>query len=342
MKKVLAITLSIMLIFAMVGCSSSNDNGDGNGAAERTEFVFHTGAAGGGYMAFAAMFVDRWEKEIDGFLCSAVSGGSFTNAINVENSQTGNDLGASFNTVLADGVNYVGDFPDKLEGPIENVQALVRLNRVTSFLAPTLADTVPEGVTTVGEYLALKPKITLYNKERGTGGEIVTRRVLEAYGVTYDDIVEWGGRVIFTSTSDGIAQVTNRHGNAAWQGYMPRAADLQELESSRDITWLELDQHAVEYLEKNFGYMPYTVPATDFRANKPVYTVAEDTIVYTHKDAPEEYIYKMTKIILENQEAWARGQVAFETFEPENAWQDTVVPLHPGAERAFKELGFMD
>lgn len=363
MRKVwyLVVVLTLISAIFLTGCgsnnaapsnsSSSNDAGKEEPASnssseksanEKLDFIFHTGSQGGGYMAFGAMFVEEWEKNIAGFKASTVTGGSFTNVIKVEQSKTGFELGASFTTVTFDGINHKNDFAEKLSEPVENLRAIARLNRRSLFLAPVIASAVPEGVTTLGQFLELKPSIKIYNKDRGTGGEIATRRVLEAYGVSYEDIESWGGKVTFSSTSDGVDAVVNGTADGVWQSFAPQAAALQELESSRDVIFLDIDDEIVEKLKNDNGFAPFTAPAEWFKSKKSVNTYSEDTVVYVHKDAPEDVVYEMTKIVLQNKDKWAKGQKAFETFEPENAWQDTIIPLHPGAEKAYKELGFMN
>jgi len=51
----------------------------------------------------------------------------------------------------------------------------------------------------------------------------------------------------------------------------------------------------------------------------------------------------VTRAIVENKEALVRGHAGLAEFDPRTAWQpDKVgIPLHPGAERAYREKGWM-
>jgi uncharacterized protein len=51
----------------------------------------------------------------------------------------------------------------------------------------------------------------------------------------------------------------------------------------------------------------------------------------------------VTRAIVENKEALVRGHAGLAEFDPQTAWQpDKVgIPLHPGAERAYREKGWM-
>lgn len=308
---------------------------------ERTEITFHTGSPGGGYMAFGNMFMQEWERQIPGLVVSTIQGAGLTNVVKVEKGG-GGDMGASFNTILMDAEKNSGTFERLLDAPIENLRAIGKLNDTAPFLAPTVAGEVPEGVTTVKQFLETEPAVRLMTKERGSGGEEFTRRVLEINGLSYDAIEEMGGNVTFTTPADGVSAVVNGHADAVWQSFLPHAAILQELESSQDIVYLGLDEETVSSLQEKYGYLPFTAPADWFGNDQAeVRTARQDTVIYVHKDLSEPVVYEMTKIFLQNKEKWVRGQQNFESFQPATAWKDTVIDLHPGAERAYRELGYM-
>jgi TRAP transporter TAXI family solute receptor len=92
------------------------------------------------------------------------------------------------------------------------------------------------------------------------------------------------------------------------------------------------------------GYVAATMPADTFKSQpEPVTTVGFPTVVITNKDLPEPVAYTVTKTIIENKDALVRGHAGLTAFDPKTAWQPEKVglPLHPGAERAFREKGWM-
>ncbi|MEM3574904.1 MAG: TAXI family TRAP transporter solute-binding subunit [Candidatus Bathyarchaeia archaeon] len=50
--------------------------------------------------------------------------------------------------------------------------------------------------------------------------------------------------------------------------------------------------------------------------------------------------YAITKAICDNRNVWVVAYKASEVFDPKTAWK-TPIPLHPGAERYYKEMGYM-
>jgi TRAP-type uncharacterized transport system substrate-binding protein len=56
----------------------------------------------------------------------------------------------------------------------------------------------------------------------------------------------------------------------------------------------------------------------------------------------EEVAYTITKTLLESKEELVRGHNFFRDLAPENIVGSLVTPLHPGAERYYREIGIVD
>jgi len=66
------------------------------------------------------------------------------------------------------------------------------------------------------------------------------------------------------------------------------------------------------------------------------------TILITNDKMPEEVAYSIVKILAEKKEQVQSISVSLEVFNPETAWENLIAPLHPGAEKAYKELGYKE
>jgi TRAP-type uncharacterized transport system substrate-binding protein len=67
------------------------------------------------------------------------------------------------------------------------------------------------------------------------------------------------------------------------------------------------------------------------------------TVLITNTALPEPIAYTITKTLIESKEALVRGHAGLAAFDPTTAWkpENVGVPLHPGAERAYREKGWM-
>lgn len=67
------------------------------------------------------------------------------------------------------------------------------------------------------------------------------------------------------------------------------------------------------------------------------------TVLIARQDLDEEKAYLITKVIIENAEELKASHGAWSQFDPTTAMQpeETGIPLHPGAERYYREAGHM-
>jgi TRAP-type uncharacterized transport system substrate-binding protein len=57
--------------------------------------------------------------------------------------------------------------------------------------------------------------------------------------------------------------------------------------------------------------------------------------------SPRRVAYRITAGLLERRDRFRAVHPGLDAFDPSRAWRDRPVPLHPGAERADREKGFM-
>ncbi|MNE94925.1 hypothetical protein D3C80_1929450 [compost metagenome] len=68
-------------------------------------------------------------------------------------------------------------------------------------------------------------------------------------------------------------------------------------------------------------------------------TVAIQNILVSHEDVSEEVAYQMTKLMFDNLERLGNAHSAAKDIKLEGAAKNLPIPLHPGAERFYKEVG---
>ena len=71
----------------------------------------------------------------------------------------------------------------------------------------------------------------------------------------------------------------------------------------------------------------------------PVPTIGIKSVLFTREDVDEETVYRVVKSVMENLDLFRRQHPAFSSLTKENMSHGVIVPLHPGAERYFREAG---
>lgn len=199
------------------------------------------------------------------------------------------------------------------------------------------------GITSVEELVAKKYPVRLAIKKVGTLGQLACVKLFEAYGVTFDDIKSWGGSVdmlggdaIKIYIQDGKADMTVDH-VAAGQ------ANTTELCMTKDMYFPQISDEILAKLADN-GFDYITVDANTWnKQTNPIKSVGSQQIVLVHENMDEDTAYRLTKAICEGKDELAQQIASLSYFDPATACTpgQTGVALHPGAEKYYKEKGYI-
>jgi len=80
---------------------------------------------------------------------------------------------------------------------------------------------------------------------------------------------------------------------------------------------------------------------TELANTKPVRTVGVKAVLFCNADTNEDVVYHIVKEVFENFDLFKRQHPALANLTPEKLSMNLIVPLHPGAERYFKEAGLL-
>lgn len=190
------------------------------------------------------------------------------------------------------------------------------------------------GINSVADLKGKKMNIALPAQITRTFNEAF----LKAAGLSENDIkvFEMATGQTFRALQDGVIQAT---GNIYSEGH----GRLIELMTNTDVKVLSLP----EDVQKKFvslvpASVPYTIKAGTYKGqDKPIRTIAALNVLFCSADLDADLVYEFTKIYWDNL-AELKKDPNFKNLEFEQAYAASVtVPLHPGAERYFKEKGLI-
>jgi TRAP transporter TAXI family solute receptor len=198
-------------------------------------------------------------------------------------------------------------------------------------------------IRSIREIKDKKLPVRLYSLPVGSLGEFGGRQLLRAYGIAYADIKSWGGSITHVGYNVIVDAFKDGRADLLLAVITPKHPSISEIATFTDVAFLGLEPDVVQGLAP-LGYTPATMPPDTFKnQSEAVRTVGFPTVLITNKDLPEPVAFMVTKTIIENKDALVRGHAGLAAFEPQTAWQPEKVgiPLHPGAERAYREKGWM-
>ena len=145
------------------------------------------------------------------------------------------------------------------------------------------------------------------------------------------------------ATGETFPNLQDRVIDATINGYSIGHGPLLELANSIKIGLIEVSDDVFERVNKILRntLIRVTIPAHSYKGqNENVRTFAGGNVIFTRDDIPEEQIYQFTKAFWDNL-AEVQKDPNFKIMKREFALVMTEVPLHPGAQRYFKEVGIL-
>lgn len=169
-----------------------------------------------------------------------------------------------------------------------------------------------------------------------SGTELNARAIFAAAGMTYDEL----GKTEYLPFAESVELIKNRQLDATLQSAGLGVASIKDLATSVEIQVVAVPPEVIAKL--GAPYLAATIPAGTYNGQtEDVSTVAVVNYLVTHADVPEETVYQMTKQLFENLPDLTAAHNAAKAIRLEEALTGMSIPLHPGAERYYKENGIM-
>ncbi len=167
-----------------------------------------------------------------------------------------------------------------------------------------------------------------------SGTELNARAILQGAGLSYQDL----GKVEYLPFNESVELMKNRQLDATLQSAGLGVASIRDLATSVDIVVVEIPAAVVDKV--GAPYVKVTIPANTYGGQTtPVATAAVVNYLVTHSDVKDDLVYQMTKAVYDSLPDLVAAHAAAKDIKLETALAGMPVPLHPGAERFFKEKG---
>lgn len=175
--------------------------------------------------------------------------------------------------------------------------------------------------------------------EPGSGTYVDANLILEAAGLSQDDIT-------VEALKGSAAAEALRNGQLdaffAVAGY-PTGA-IVELASAADVKIVPIDGDIAATLTDEYGFFANSeIPEGTYEGVAGAATISVGAQWFTSSAADEELIYNITAALWneESRRLLDVGHAKGATITPETALAGVGVPLHPGAERFYREAGLL-
>ncbi|MGE4353125.1 MAG: TAXI family TRAP transporter solute-binding subunit [Oscillospiraceae bacterium] len=322
MKRTIALTLALILALGMLaGCGDS-------GKAENYDLIIATGGTGGSYYPYGGAMAQIISENLENVSATATSTGA-----SAENCRNLNSGDADLAIVQNDVLDYAYNGTELMSegGALTNLATIANLYPEVIQIVVT----TESGINSIEDLKGKRISVGA----AGSGVEVNARHILDAYGIAYEDFdVNYLG---FSESSTGMQ---NRTLDGAFITAGIPNSSIMELSSMVDCKLLSIDADVMDKLiaEHPF-YSNYTIAAGDYEnIDGGAETAAVLATLACRADLDEDLVYNITKTLFEKQPELATAYAKGADLSLDTAVSGVSIPLHPGAEKYYKEVGIID
>lgn len=335
MKRSIALILmfSVAALTILSGCAPKQQAESQNDSQAPTESTYSkpkflsigTAASGGAYYPIGISMAEIVTNDLGIQATAQITGGAVENNALIQDGTL--DVAITQSPMAYAAVNGTSPYDKKLP----KVQAMFTGLSMGIFHVVTLEKT---GIKTMedlkGKRIAMGPA--------GGGAINMAKDVWGEFGFSVDDV-----NATYISYSDGISALKDGNVDAVIVQSAAPASAIQELTATnKDVVIINIADDLRKKIVEKYPYYSELTLAKD------VYGLAEDVnVVYLSNmivcsaDLNEELVYDLTKAFFENIEKIQQSNPAAKALSLEKAALNLPIPLHPGAERYFKEVGVL-
>lgn len=169
-----------------------------------------------------------------------------------------------------------------------------------------------------------------------SGTELNARAILKAAGMTYKDFA----KVEFLPFGESVELIKNRQLDVTLQSAGIGVASIRDLATSVKINMVSIPADVIAKIGDP-AYQAGTIPANTYGEHAATPTATVKNFLVTHEGVPADMVYTMTKALFTNLDQMAAAHSAAKAINPADAPKDPPVPLHPGAEKYYREAGLL-
>ena len=196
------------------------------------------------------------------------------------------------------------------------------------------------GIKSIADIKDKKYPLKITVNRQGTVIDILSEKILELSGASYQDITKWGGK---------IQKIPGPEAMDLWDaGQMDAIIEVCQFPSSRfyelgqkhGLRMLPLDDDLINRLNEEMGSTSLTIPANNYPFQKEDYkTVTTQLLLITNVDTPDELVEGVLSSMVKNIEYLQTVHSNLKELSPAAMANNTAIPMHPAAERFYKNLG---
>jgi uncharacterized protein len=333
-KSVGLVAVALALVVALAG-----------GTAAQQSLTWTAGAVGGGWYAISGGMAELLREKAN-LNIKVIPGGGTQNPLLVEKGDA--ELGMGLPPLL--GAAFRGEDPYPGQ-KMEHLRALAGNMSLNTFHFYVAADS-PFAKMTMDEIFKGKKPMRLAISKPGSSDVWVFEKIMEFYGYcqpgkTADCYKTWeaaGTKFFRGSYSEQAGAFKDRNVDGTFTFLALPGASITEASVGRELKLLAFPKPLLEFLGK-FGMGEGVIPPGTYpkavNGNEPVVSATMGTTITVSSTMSNDLAYTITKALNDNVDRVRKIHGSLSDYDPAKGYLFLGVALHPGAERYYREKGWI-
>jgi len=315
-------SLSMILLFSVTLYSEGQKGGNG----DIPRFIeIGTAGTGGAYYPIGIAMAEILTEKLDTQATAQVTGGAVDNIRLIQEGSV--KIAITSNASAYRGLNGLSPFSEpnpRISGLFSNLT-----QGIYQIAVPKNSD--------IKDFYDLKGKRVSLGPQGGLGVEI-SKYAFEAAGFSIDDVT-----ATFLSYGESATMLSDGNLDAIIiQAAMPSPALKQLKETGKDFRLIPVPADVIDKVNLVHPYYSsFTIPAAVYGTDSDIKTLKSTNMVVVDAKLSEETVYQILKALLEDPTKISDSHPAARAFKLETA-ADMPIPLHPGAERYYRENNLLE
>jgi hypothetical protein len=291
-----------------------------------TELVIATGGTGGTYYPLGAGL-----EKIIGKVAPTVKVSVQSTGASAANARMIGDKTAGLALIQNDVAAFAYKGTEMFAGkPVENIRGVMSWYPETIQFV-TLKES---GIKSIAD---LKGKRVAIGAQ-GSGTMVEALAILNSAGITKDN-----ADFRYADFAQVAQELQNKTIDAGFVVAGIPTAAVTELTVSREVNIVDIPDATFQAIKaKSPFFVQASIPANTYKGqDQPVKTVAVLAIIVARADIPTDVIYAITKGTFDNLDILVATHARAKDIKLATANDGMPIPLHPGAEKYFKEKGLI-
>ncbi|WP_068674846.1 TAXI family TRAP transporter solute-binding subunit [Oceanobacillus sp. Castelsardo] len=332
--KMLTIFLVSFIILSACGTNQDKSAKELNTSEDYFHMTMMGGRTGGAWSIFSEGVAEAVRRENESTIVTVEPGGIVENPVYVGTNKVPYGLSYAMTAYAA----YRGNAPyNQAYGDLRAISVIVPANYYQFIVRAEVE------YESLDEMIEKQFPIRLAVDQVGSAGEIITRTILQEYGVTYDDIFSWGGSVDHLSDSKTFELMADKRMDATGDAVSVPSSSIIEASATNELKLISINPTVIKSVSEKLGMETGIIKAGSYEfLDNDIETLNTPAILMVNKNVPEDEVYKITEAIYEHLDYLSTVHKEFKKLTPDKMSNVGSVPLHPGAEKFFNEKGLMN